>query len=154
MIRPGRTSDHRFVGEVAIEVFSHLGDYGRIIPEWLSHEGVLLFILEEEGAPLGFTMLGFYRLPGAQVTYAADLLAIALKPAAQGRGLGRRLLQHAITTARAARSRLPVRELRLSVAEPNARARRLFAGAGFFEETGNHGTYDGGQKVLHMRLVF
>ena len=45
---------------------------------------------------------------------------------------------------------MPVVELRLSVAEPNARARRLFEQFGFHFVDGEHGRYDGGQRALHM----
>jgi ribosomal protein S18 acetylase RimI-like enzyme len=154
VIRPASPADFSFIRRLAVRVFSYLGDYGRIIPDWLSHDGVLSFVAEESGRPMGFTMIGYYRLDGDAHGYAADLLAIAVSPEAQHRGLGRRLLDHAIATARAARRRLPVRELRLSVAEPNQRARRLFVSAGFLDVPGDHGYYEGGQRALHMRLKF
>lgn len=161
IIRSAQPADLEFVGAVAGCVFSRFGDYGRIVPEWLSHDGVSTFVAEEEGERAGFSMLGFYRIdalpdraptspPGA---YAADLLAIAVAPEHQARGVGRKLLEHAVATARAARRKLPVRELCLSVAEINERARRMFSAAGFVDVPGEHGLYDGGQKALHMRKV-
>jgi ribosomal protein S18 acetylase RimI-like enzyme len=69
---------------------------------------------------------------------------------AHGGGIGRRLLDHAVATARGARKRLPVREIRLSVADTNLKARRMFAAAGFVDVPGDHGRYDGGQRALHM----
>ncbi|MSP63490.1 MAG: N-acetyltransferase [Myxococcales bacterium] len=157
-IRPAEPSDVAFIRGVAVAVFSHIGDYGTIIPEWFEHDGVSTFVAEEQGAPLGFTMLGFYRIDapdaapksGSDSAYAADLLAIAVTPDAHSRGVGRRLLDHAIASARAAQKKLPVRELRLSVADTNARARRMFAAAGFVDVVGEHGWYDGGQRALHM----
>src|SRR5262249_60371296 len=100
------------------------------------------------GRPVGCTMLGFYPVPRGE--YVAALLAIAVAPAAQGRGVGKQLLEHAIGQARGARRRLPLRELRLSVADTNARARRLFVRHGFRLMDGDHGLYDGGQIALHM----
>jgi ribosomal protein S18 acetylase RimI-like enzyme len=147
-IRAGSAADLEFVRRVAVAVFSDFGDYGRIIPDWLANDGVLTYVAEEEAVPVGFIMLGFYRVEGE--SYAADLLAIAVAPEAQSRGVGRRLLDHALATARATRRRLPVREVRLSVADTNARARRMFAAAGFVELDGEHGRYDGGQRALHM----
>jgi ribosomal protein S18 acetylase RimI-like enzyme len=153
-IRPAIPSDFTFIRRLAVRVFSYLGDYGRIIPDWLAHDGVLSFVVEEGGRSAGFSMIGYYRIEGDARGYAADLLAIAVSPEAQHQGLGRRLLEHAIATARTSRRRLPVRELRLSVAEPNQRARRLFASAGFVDVPGDHGVYEGGQRALHMRLKF
>ena len=154
-IRRGGAADAAFVRVVAEQVFAELGDYGRILPTWLLHDGVLTHVAEEEGHAVGYTMLGFYSAaPPRQTEYVADLLAIAVAPGAQGRGIGKQLLDHAIGQAALARRRLPVTELRLSVAEPNARARHLFQQFGFHFVEGEHGRYDGGQRALHMaRLV-
>ncbi len=150
-IRRGGPGDAAFVRSVAEQVFSELGDYGRILPTWLVHDGVLTHVAEENGVPVGYTMLGFYSAgPPRPDEYVADLLAIAVSPTAQGRGVGKQLLAHAIEQAAAARRRMPVSELRLSVAEPNARARRLFLQHGFRFVEGEHGRYDGGQRALHM----
>ena len=83
---------------------------------------------------------------GSHVSNAAFMVA----PSAQGRGVGKQLLDHAIGQAALARRRMPVVELRLSVAEPNGRARRLFTQFGFAFVDGEHGRYDGGQRALHM----
>jgi ribosomal protein S18 acetylase RimI-like enzyme len=147
-IRRGGPADVDFIRAVAERVFSHFGDYGRILPGWLLHEGVLTHVAELDDRPLGYTMLGFY--PVTRGEYVADLLAIAVAPADQGAGVGRQLLEHAIAQARAARRRLPIREMRLSVADSNARARRLFVQLGFRLMQGDHGLYDGGQIALHM----
>jgi ribosomal protein S18 acetylase RimI-like enzyme len=150
-IRRGGAADAAFVREVATQVFAHFGDYGRILPSWLLHDGVLTHIAEEGGASLGYTMLGFYPVaPSASGALVADLLAIAVAPAAQGRGVGKRLLEHAIAHVRSAQRRLAIKELRLSVADTNQRARRLFAQYGFRLVEGEHGFYDGGQVALHL----
>jgi ribosomal protein S18 acetylase RimI-like enzyme len=160
-IRRGGVGDVDFVRRVAVDVFSHFGDYGRILPGWLLHEGVLTHIAEEELAeaqtptqtidrarPVGYTMLGFYPVPREE--FVADLLAIAVAPYAQGRGVGKRLLEHAIRHVQAAKRRLQLREMRLSVADSNDRARALFSQFGFEVVEGDHGWYDGGQLALHM----
>ncbi len=149
-IRGANPGDFAAIQEMAAVVFADYGDYGRIIPDWLAHDGVLTSVGEEEERLVGFSMVGFYRIDPTTVLYAADLLAIAVAPDAQGRGVGRQLLKHTIAKAEAARRRLPVRELRLSVAEPNLRALKLFRAAGFIELPGEHGRYDGGQRALHM----
>jgi ribosomal protein S18 acetylase RimI-like enzyme len=147
-IRRGGPADVEFVRSVAVDVFSHFGDYGRILPTWLLHDGVLTHIAEDGERPVGYTMLGFYPIPKDE--FVADLLAIAVAPYAQGRGVGRRLLEHAIAQVHAAQRRLPLRELRLSVADSNERARKLFNRFGFTLLQGDHGFYDGGQLALHM----
>jgi len=148
--RLGAAADSRFCGELGARVFGHLGDYARILPGWLLHEGVITHIAEEGQRAVGLTMLGFY--PVDKSRFVADLLAIAVVPDAQNRGLGKKLLVHAIEEVRAARRRLKVAALRLSVAEDNPRARHLFAAAGFTLQAGDTGRYDGGQTALHMLL--
>jgi ribosomal-protein-alanine N-acetyltransferase len=135
------------VRRLAGECFAALGDYRPVLPDWLRHPGVTTHIAEEEGVRVGFTMLGFYGDEQAGA-YVADLLAIAVAPEAEGRGIGGQLLTHAIAEARAARRYLPLTELRLTVAEDNQRARRLFARFDFTEVPGDHGRYDGGQRAL------
>jgi ribosomal protein S18 acetylase RimI-like enzyme len=156
-LRRGGAADADFVREVAVQVFAQFGDYGRILPTWLVHDGVLTHVAEtlaaEPARPVGFTMLGFYpSLPGPTTSdeFVADLLAIAVAPPAQGKGVGRRLLEHAIAQVQAAARRLPIRELRLSVADTNLRARRLFQQFHFRLVHGDHGFYDGGQLALHL----
>src|SRR3954453_17866333 len=107
-IRRGGASDVGFVRSVAVDVFSHFGDYGRILPGWLLHDGVLTHVAEEEHEgstrPIGYTMLGFYPIPREE--FVADLLAIAVAPYAQGRGVGRKLLEHAVKHVNLAKRRL------------------------------------------------
>jgi ribosomal protein S18 acetylase RimI-like enzyme len=153
-IRRATPFDVDFVRQVAVEVFSYIGDYGAILPKWLLHEGVISHVAEAMARPLGFTMIGFYpaepdRSPSEE-RYVADLLAIAVAREAQGRGVGKALLGHAIEQVSAMRARLPVREIRLSVEEGNRRGRRLFEAYGFRLVPGDHGRYDRGQVALHM----
>ena len=156
-IRRGGSADVELVRKIAVDVFSYLGDYGRILPGWLLHDGVLTHIAEQTRAQpraepqvlgVGYTMLGFY--PAPKEAFVADLLAIAVAPYAQGQGVGRRLLEHAIREVELAKRRLPITELRLSVADSNARARALFTKLGVQLVEGDHGYYDGGQLALHM----
>ena len=57
---------------------------------WIATPGTAVFVAEEEGEVLGFSMAGAPREPLAG--YDAELFAIYVLPAHQGRGLGRRLL--------------------------------------------------------------
>ena len=77
----------------------------------------------------------------------ADLVAIAVRPEYQTRGVGQRLLTGALETA----SHLvpAVDRLWLVVADGNARAQRLFSRNGFRAVDGV-GVYPGGQRALRM----
>ena len=107
------------------------------------------------GLRVGFAVLQYEQLsrdfgPWVKPT-AARLNAIAVRPDAHGRGIGRRLLESVIDAAR----RRPSLSLSLSTGERNTRARRLFTGGGFVQLARVEGYYDGGQTgvLMHRALI-
>lgn len=160
-VREGGPADLKFLIALGTEVFGHLGDYARILPAWLGQPGVHLYIAEAGGRPVGFALMGFerddeYEGPppppevGGGDWLAADVLAIAVMPSLQGKGLGRALLGHVLARIVEVSGWRPVNEARLTVSEKNDQARRLFARAGFVD-AGVEGRYPNGQRALRMR---
>lgn len=156
MIRRATSADHPWIRDTAADVYRPLGDYATIIPSWLEHTGVLAYVDEEEAASgrrrRGFILLGFYRPDERRrpALYVADLLAIAVAPRFQRRGLGRRLLRYAIHLALLAGREDRVTEMRLTVADTNQAGLRLFSEAGFRVLDEEHGSYEGGQRAIRM----
>jgi ribosomal protein S18 acetylase RimI-like enzyme len=146
--RAGTRADHAFVSELARTAFAPLGHYEDVLPRWLGDPTVATVIALDGELPVGFSMLGYYRPTGGAVV--GDVLAIAVAPGARGRGFGARLLARTLALADELAGRLRARELRLSVAEDNGTARRLFAGAGFVEAATEPGRYEGGQRALRL----
>ncbi len=171
MIRRGLPDDADWIRETAAGVYAELGDYRSIIPSWMSHPGVLTFVdADDSGHRHGFILVGFYEPPGTagvstavgpvaaatedsdpSARYVADLIAIAVAPEFQRQGSGKRLLEYAIDLATLAGRRVPVHEIRLTVAETNQVALGLFRRFGFEVLDAQHGTYDGGQRAIRMR---
>jgi len=77
----------------------------------------------------------------------AEILTLAVAPAARGRGLGRRLLQAAIARAR----ELGAETMFLEVGTENPAALALYAGLGF-TKVGTRKGYYGGGDALVLRL--
>jgi ribosomal protein S18 acetylase RimI-like enzyme len=172
MIRRAGLADHPWIIATGADAYADLGDYTRILPSWLEQPGVLAWIDDDHhGRGRGFAMLGFYvedspaihpsaRSPAvaglpvsgvaarpAQVV--ADLLALAVLPAYRGRGIGSRLLLHVISVAERVAPSSRIAALRLTVAETNVGAQRLYARNGF-RIVDRSATYDRGQRALRM----
>lgn len=157
MIRRAEERDHPWIVATGAEAYADLGDYTRILPSWLYHPGVLVWIDQDvQGRDRGFAMLGFYAdspstpdASGRDSVVIADLLALAVLPAHQRRGIGSKLLAHVIEVAERIAPASGVSLLRLTVAEDNVGAQRLYARSGFSLVEGS-ATYDRGQRALRM----
>ena len=160
MIRRAEIQDQPWIIATGAEAYRELGDYTRILPSWLEQPGVLAWIDHDAtGRGRGFAMLGFYTEASTDTTaktpktngqqVVADLLALAVLPSYQRRGIGARLLAHVIDVAERVAPASRITQLRLTVAEDNAGAQRLYARAGFHVVEGA-ATYDRGQKALRM----
>lgn len=153
MIRRADVADHAWIIATGAEAYRDLGDYTRILPSWLEQPGVLAWIDHDlQGRGRGFAMLGFYLddpLAGAGSPVVADLLALAVLPTQQNRGIGTKLLHHVIEVAERVAPSSKITTLRLTVAESNTGAQRLYARNGFRMIDGS-ATYDRGQRALRM----
>ena len=155
MIRRAESADHPWIIASGAEAYRDLGDYTRILPSWLEQPGVLAWIdhdLQTRGR--GFAMLGFYMEDpsgqgGAPSQVVADLLALAVLPAYQRRGIGTKLLHHVIEVAERVAPSSRIGALRLTVAETNTEAQKLYERNGFRIVDGS-ATYDRGQRALRM----
>jgi len=149
-LRLATAADTGFVRELATEAFAPFGDYRELLPRWTAMPGVACWVAADPD-PCGFVMVGFYFGDVARTWVYADVLAIAVRADRRGRGIGSRLIERAIESALQARGTFDVRELRLTVADTNLRAQKLFATHGFAVSDEDHGRYDGGQRALRMR---
>jgi ribosomal protein S18 acetylase RimI-like enzyme len=151
VIRRAEPADHRWIIATGADAYRDLGDYTRILPSWLEQPGVLAWIDHDlVGRGRAFAMLGFYvEVPSPSAEVVADLLALAVLPVFQRRGIGTKLLAHVIEVAERVAPLSRISALRLTVAETNTAAQRLYARAGFRVVEGS-ATYDRGQRALRM----
>jgi ribosomal protein S18 acetylase RimI-like enzyme len=151
VIRRAEAADHPWIIATGAEAYRDLGDYTRILPSWLEQPGVLAWIDHDlQGRGRAFAMLGFYtEAPIRSPEVVADLLALAVLPAFQRRGIGSKLLTHVIDVAERVAPSSRINALRLTVAESNVSAQRLYERAGFRVVDGS-ASYDRGQRALRM----
>ena len=139
--------DRAFVRSIAHGAFLAYGSYDQYVAEWLADDAVTTCIAEVGGERAGLYMVTMYRDTEGSGDVVADLVAIAVAPEFQSRGVGKALLAHALSTA--VHADPPARSMRLVVAEGNSRARRFFARHGFRLGEGV-GVYPAGQRALRM----
>ncbi len=148
-LRPARDTALDFILDLCRKVFLEFGSYDRYVADWFPEEIVTTCVAEVDEAPAGFFMLAIHP-PGGAPPFSesvAELLSIAVVPELCSRGIGAALLDRAILFAR--ESSLGPTDIRLSVAEGNARAQRMFARRGF--RIGHLvGVYPAGQRALFM----
>src|SRR5262245_31495363 len=113
LLRLSRPDDLAFVASLSGDAFSQFGDYRDPISAWFQNPSVFTVVAEDGPALAGFAMLGFVR-ERPNETWVADLLAIAVKPGARRRGVGRRLIVEMVDVARRLGAPLGVAEMRLS----------------------------------------
>jgi ribosomal protein S18 acetylase RimI-like enzyme len=148
VIRRATHLDLDWLVELGARAFADLGDYRDILPAWLAQENVSAWVAEHTGDRRGFTVVGFFS--DDTDANIADLLALAVEPAWQARGLGRRLVDHAVAMASASAQAGRLRELRLSVADDNFIGQRLYRTSGFQPVVGEFAAYPGGQRAVRM----
>jgi ribosomal protein S18 acetylase RimI-like enzyme len=151
VVRSAQHEHDDWIRELGIAAYAPLGDYEQALGAWLAQPGVQRLVAFTAGKPVGFLLLGFTSasdLPAGQLI--ADIVAIAVEPAARGTGVGRKLLACAVDVAMAAAEHAPVTGLRLTVAEDNAPARHLFSTTDFVVHDPDHGRYDQGQRALRL----
>ena len=133
---------------LAAEVFSRFGPYEQILDEWFVTPGVATLLAEEEEEPVGLVMVALFQRSWGGLS--ADVLAIAVEPAHQGKGLGGRLLDRVLEVTADAELAGTVQEVGLTVADTNSVARKLFGSRGFRLVEGLESDYPGGQAALRM----
>jgi ribosomal protein S18 acetylase RimI-like enzyme len=134
-IRLAIKEDRSFIRTLSGEVFSIFGDYSEIIPRWFVNPDVITVIYVKHRHPVGFAML--YVLSG-------EILAIAVLPKYQRRGIGSALLNHIECLA----YQLGLRRLLLHTATENTVAHLFFQKAGFTVIGTRENYYPKGQPAL------
>jgi ribosomal protein S18 acetylase RimI-like enzyme len=151
ILRPRRPSDDAFIYRLSDRIFAAFSIHPTgAMASMLSEDDSLVRVAQRGPTPVGFFVLGLERLARSfgpwERPAAARLNAIGVQPDLHGRGVGRFLLDHAEALARGEGAV----SLTLMTAETNARARRLFASAGFHRLLVLDRAYARGQRGIVM----
>jgi ribosomal protein S18 acetylase RimI-like enzyme len=143
-LRKANPRDLPSIVELSGQVFSAYGPYDEIIAGWASFPHIITVVVEEKGQTRGFAMIN--PIPGAQNEAKGELLAIAVSPQYQRRGIGKRLLGYMEGLAR----NFGIEEMVIHTAAINKAAHRFFAKNGFIQRGLVERYYPLGQKALEM----
>ena len=138
------------VSRLGATAFAALGDYGGILRDWVREPGVQTTVAARPGgAVIGFVTWAFVRAPGAPAA-CCEMIAVFVEPALRGRGLGARLMQHALALGARHAATLGVSRAALHVAADNGPARALFESLGFERAPAEDTAYPSGAASLRM----
>lgn len=152
-IEPGRPEDIDQVRGISGEVFAAYGDYSEILPRFYATQGVHSFVAWEGKRAVGYVLVGFMPWTGGdqeQDWWLADLLAIAVVPDRQRRGVGSQLLGRALKLVDEMTGWRDIKQTELTCAADNPAGLDFFARFGFEVIDPKHGTYSGGQAAWRL----
>ena len=144
VLRKANPRDLPFIVELSELIFSAYGPYDEIVTRWASLPHIVTVVVEQKGQSRGFAMIN--PILGARDEAKAELLAIAVSPQYQRRGIGKRLLEYMEDLAR----NFGIEEMRIHTAVINKAAHRFFAKNGFIQRGSVDRYYPLGQKALEM----
>jgi ribosomal protein S18 acetylase RimI-like enzyme len=119
-------SDGEFIKQLSHDVFDIYGPYDKTIPSWFRSDGSITIVARAGRKPIGFAMIGKLN-SRYDFQSISELLAIAVEPQWQGRGVGESLLREADRRAIG----MGIKRIFLHTATDNLRAQNLFTKAGY-----------------------
>jgi ribosomal-protein-alanine N-acetyltransferase len=144
-IRSAGISDASFIGQLSGRVFRIYGPYEDIVSRWFQLEITATIVATMDKRPVGFAMIGDisdrWNLP-----QISELLAIAVEPEKQGRGIGDMLIREAERKA----LEFNIKRIFLHTAVNNLSARKLFTKNGYRILEIKRDFYPKGQDAVMM----
>ena len=146
MIRRAEVADQPWIIATGAEAYADLGDYTRILPSWLEQPGVLAWIDHDVHGPRprvrDARLLHGGAARGRRCRSRSSRIC-SRSPCCRctsGAGSASKLLDHVIEVAERVAPTSQIQALRLTVAENNIGAQRLYERAGFTSSTGRRPT--------------
>ena len=148
-LRALRPTDRGPLARLGTNLFQPFGDYSWALPDWLRRPGVWARVLDDgAGSPVGLALVTVMRGPRSE--HHGYVLAIGVSKELQRRGWGRRLLDEGLSELRKRKTRFDLASVRLTVADDNTAALRLFESAGFHPVPHELKYYEDGQRAISL----
>lgn len=144
-IRAAEESDVEFAHSLSKKAFSQYGPYEHMLERWFQSGTTETLLALMEKRPVGFAMLGRHQGEWGS-RQIAELLAIAVEPGKQKKGIGNSLIQEIVRKA----SELGIETVALYTGIENMAAQKLFKKNGFIPSKIKKSFYPRGQDALLM----
>ncbi len=144
-IRAAEESDVEFAHSLSKKAFSQYGPYEDMLERWFQSGTTETLLALMEKRPVGFAMLGRHQGEWGS-RQIAELLAIAVEPGKQKKGIGNSLIQEIVRKA----SELGIETVALYTGIENMAAQKLFKKNGFIPSKIKKSFYPRGQDALLM----
>jgi ribosomal protein S18 acetylase RimI-like enzyme len=142
---PAESFDVEFIKRLSRDVFDIYGPYEETIPSWFKSGRSETIVARAEKTPVGFAMLGLLN-SRYDFHSVSELLAIAVEPQWQRKGIGESLLKEADRKA----VEMGMKRIFLHTAMDNLRAQRLFTRVGYRPWEIKRAFYPQGQDAYVM----
>jgi ribosomal protein S18 acetylase RimI-like enzyme len=157
VIEPSQRKDLTLIQAISEDVFSGYDAYVRLLPRFFTTQGVTTYMARTPEETVGFIMIGFLPWNAGKRegdSWIGDILAIAVVPRLQRRGIGRSMLDQAVSLVSQMADWRDVHEIQLTCAESNRAGVDFFTRCGFKIIDPHHGRFTNGQKALRMAKPF
>ena len=144
-LRPARGTDMAFLYALSKRVFRQYGSYEENITQWYQSENTYTLVATFGKCPAGFAMLGPIRHE-RHAAEVSELLAIAVEPGKQHKGIGSLLMTEMLKKAKA----WQIEIMMLHTYVQNEAAKKLFEKCGFTPVEIKKNFYPQGQNAMVM----
>ncbi len=144
-ILPAGIKDAGYIRSLSKKVFSKYGSYDDTLFTWFLSGATFTVLAFEGKGPVGFAMLG-RSSHDQNFSRVYELLAIAVEPEVQKRGIGSRLLGTIVRQASEQKAEI----LLLHTSKDNSAGRKLFRKHGFVPSQTKGHFYPKGQDAMMM----
>ncbi|MFC1868912.1 GNAT family N-acetyltransferase [Thermodesulfobacteriota bacterium] len=125
-LRPARDSDAYFIKRLSGKIFNVYGPYEEYLPKWFESDKSVTIVACVDRQTVGYAMIGD-MFEKYNLRNVSELLAIAVDPKKQRKGIGGLLLREVDRKA----IELNIERIFLHTATKNLKARRLFIKNGY-----------------------
>lgn len=144
-IQMGGEQDASFIRELSQILFSEYGEYDNFLPSFLRHKEAHVWIATYGKKKIGFIIAAPYE--GELDT--SEIVAVALEPKYQGKGIGKRLLEFALKNLKESNTQAVIAH----VAEGNNASLRLFLAKGFLPVSVKKAFYRSQDAIMLVKKI-